>query len=626
MNTPQQDIENITEISITVSKRVPKSDTKNQIPKYCGDVLKETGVKTYKCIKEFCGAKNDKKCENFIFGQDARKIHESNEKYSKIYWSMPHDNSRYKTGTLPHLISDFCLSCSEAPKLGDNVHFIIAQVYKDDYSAIRTQFQQGIVYNIIEGPFIAGYTLEKRIHFKNNRYEGYKHQNTQGTITIDSGVGRMEFVFKKSGIILENYKNVASKFRRFCVIDLEGDDEDRINEYKIMIQSSYKNLLYFDIEGIISEIMIINHNSTLITIMMMIMMIKMIVNMNHLSRVYPLQTTDINYSTHRLNPFNKLNSPLPKCKAERHHKILFVGEGNFSLSTSLLKKHNQKFHTNDNQFLKITASDLYVCETVFNEFEDCEAVLKETGVQTYICKQKSCGIKEDKKCENCLLTIENINFLINSQCKVIFGLDATNIHESNEKYSKIYWSMPHDRTEFKTPSLPNLISNFCLSCSEVQKMGDNPFIAGYTLEKRLYFEDQRYKGYKHQQTEGTDQVENGNHRMEFVFKKSGLVLENYKNVALKLRSIDELDLQGNEKDRINDYKTKIESSYKNLKYYDKKGYKRYYIGDDDYIPMFGSDDYYDDRDDHEDDHDGSEDESFFKNFNNLSTSDNNRQL
>ncbi|KAM9968881.1 hypothetical protein ACTFIW_000284 [Dictyostelium discoideum] len=355
-------------------------------------------------------------------------------------------------------------------------------------------------------------------------------------------------------------------------------------------------------------------------------------------------------------------APLPKCKAERHHKILFVGEGNFSLSTSLLKKHNQKFHTNDNQFLKITASDLYVCETVFNEFKDCEAVLKETGVQTYICKQKSCGITEDKKCENCLLTIENINFLINSQCKVIFGLDARKIHESNEKYSKIYWSMPHDRTEFSTPSLPNLISNFCLSCSEVQKMGDkvhliisqnskhkintyhtefqqgkvyniieSPFIAGYTLEKRLYFDDQRYDGYIHQQTEGTDQVENGKHRMEFVFKKSGIVLENYKIVALKLRSIGELDLQGNDEARINEYKTMIHSSYKNLKYFDKKGFRRYYIGDNDYdyIPMFGSDDYYDDRDDHGDDDDDdsdSEDESLFNNFKNLSTSDNNRQL
>ncbi|EAL61567.1 hypothetical protein DDB_G0291742 [Dictyostelium discoideum AX4] len=134
----------------------------------------------------------------------------------------------------------------------------------------------------------AGYTLEKRIHFKNNRYEGYKHQNTQGTMTVDS-VGLMEFVFKKSGIILENYKNVASKFRRFFIIDLLGDDEDRINEYKIMIQSSY-NLLYFDIEGIRryyigDDDYQPQFNSD-------------IVNMNHLSivlRVYPLQTIVDNY-------------------------------------------------------------------------------------------------------------------------------------------------------------------------------------------------------------------------------------------------------------------------------------------------------------------------------------------
>ncbi|KAM9950868.1 hypothetical protein ACTFIT_008867 [Dictyostelium discoideum] len=188
------------------------------------------------------------------------------------YWSMP--NSSFKKGTLPHLIGDLCLSCSEAQKLGDKVHFIIAQVYKDDYSAIHTQSQQGIVYNIIEG--------------WNNRYEGYKHQNTQGTMTVDS-VGLMEFVFKKSGIILENYKNVASKFRRFFIIDLLGDDEDRINEYKIMIQSSY-NLLYFDIEGIRryyigDDDYQPQFNSD-------------IVNMNHLSivlRVYPLQTIVDNY-------------------------------------------------------------------------------------------------------------------------------------------------------------------------------------------------------------------------------------------------------------------------------------------------------------------------------------------
>ncbi|EAL61566.1 hypothetical protein DDB_G0291740 [Dictyostelium discoideum AX4] len=350
-------------------------------------------------------------------------------------------------------------------------------------------------------------------------------------------------------------------------------------------------------------------------------------------------------------------APLSKCKEERHHKILFVGEGNFSFSTSLLKKHNQKFHTNDNNLLKITASDLFVCETVFKVFEDCGYVLKETGVEKYQCPEDFCGPKADKKCENCLLTIENINYLIKFDCQVIFGLDAKKIHESTEKYSKIYWSMPHDRTKYSTPSLPNLISDFCLSCSQVQKLGDkvhliisqnlihrkktyhtefqqgcvyniieSPFIAGYTLEKRYYFDDQRYKGYKHQQTEGTDQVENGKHRMEFVFKKSGKVLEKYKNVALKLRTVGEIDLQGNDKVISNKYETKIQSSYKKLRYYEKEGYRRYYIGDDDYEPEFGSDDYYDDHDDHGDNHDDSEDESFFNNFKNLSTSDKNRQL
>ncbi|KAM9968880.1 hypothetical protein ACTFIW_000283 [Dictyostelium discoideum] len=347
---------------------------------------------------------------------------------------------------------------------------------------------------------------------------------------------------------------------------------------------------------------------------------------------------------------------IPKCKAERHHKILFVGEGNFSFSTSLLKKHNQKYHTNDNQFLKITASDLYVCETVFNEFKDCRDVLKETGVKTYKCITVFCGITNDKKCENCLLTIENIKFLINSQCKVIFGLDARKIHESNEKYSKIYWSMPHDNSRYKTGTLPHLISDFCLSCSEAQKLGDKvhfiiaqvykddysaihtqfqqgivyniiegPFIAGYTLEKRIHFKNNRYEGYKHQNTQGTMTIDSSVGRMEFVFKKSGIILENYKNVASKFRRFCVIDLEGDEEDRINEYKIMIQSSYKNLLYFDIEGIRRYYIGDNDYQPQFNSDNYYDDDHDDQDDYD-SEYESSFNSFKSLSTSDNSRQL
>ncbi|KAM9968879.1 hypothetical protein ACTFIW_000282 [Dictyostelium discoideum] len=353
--------------------------------------------------------------------------------------------------------------------------------------------------------------------------------------------------------------------------------------------------------------------------------------------------TEISITVSKRVSKSDTKNQIPKCKSERHHKILFVGEGNFSFSTSLLKKHNQKYHTNDNQFLKITASDLYVCETVFNEFKDCEDVLKETGVKTYKCITVFCGTKNDKKCENCLLTIENIKFLINSQCKVIFGQDARKIHESNEKYSKIYWSMPHDNSSFKKGTLPHLISDFCLSCSEVQKLGDkvhliisqtlnvnnptihtqfqqaciyniieSPFIAGYTLEKRIKFDNQRYKEYIHQRTEGTKTgLGNCVDPMEFVFKKSGIILENYKNVASKFRSVDELDLQGNDKDRINEYKIMIQSSY-----------KTYY---DDYQPQFDSDNYYDG--DHDDDNDDGdiEDEPLFNSIKNLSTSNNSRQ-
>ncbi|EAL61581.1 hypothetical protein DDB_G0291770 [Dictyostelium discoideum AX4] len=164
---------------------------------------------------------------------------------------------------------------------------------------------------------------------------------------------------------------------------------------------------------------------------------------------------------------SETKAPLSKCKAERHHKILFVGEGNFSFSTSLLEKHNQNHHTNDGKFLKITASDLYISQTVYNKFKVHKDVLIKTGVTTYGCCEDNV-----KKCDNCLLTIKNIEFLIISECTVIFGLDATKIHESNERYSKIYWSMPHDRSSFMDPSLPNLISDFCLSCSKVQRLGD----------------------------------------------------------------------------------------------------------------------------------------------------------
>ncbi|KAM9979747.1 hypothetical protein ACTFIZ_005984 [Dictyostelium cf. discoideum] len=329
---------------------------------------------------------------------------------------------------------------------------------------------------------------------------------------------------------------------------------------------------------------------------------------------------------------SETKTPLPKCKAERHHKILFVGEGNFSFSKSLLEKHNQKFHTNDKNFLKITASDLYISETVSDQFKDCDDVLKQNEVIIYKCLEESCGRNDEKY--------------------------ATKINELNERYSKIYWSMPHDRSSFSSPSLPNLISNFCLSCSEVQNIGDKvhliisqtlkkpnptyhtefqqgmvyniiegPFIAGYILEKRIRFDDQRYKGYTHQQTKGEKNVENGNNRMEFVFKKSGEILENYKNIAPTLRSVGELKLDGNDNDKTNQYMAMIKKSYTNIKFYEKKGYRRFYITDDDYIPQLESDNYYDDSD-----HDGGNDDedsvhqSFLDIFNGLSSSDKSRQL
>ncbi|KAM9979748.1 hypothetical protein ACTFIZ_005985 [Dictyostelium cf. discoideum] len=306
-----------------------------------------------------------------------------------------------------------------------------------------------------------------------------------------------------------------------------------------------------------------------------------------------------------------MNTHQPYTMAEIDNNILFVGEGNFSFSRSFLENHNRNFHTNGNNFLKITASDLLISETVWEYFQNFNYNIVFNPITSSTCLD--CGFYY---CPNCKLTIENIIFLRSYGCRVIFGLDARNIHELNERYSKIYWSMPHDRSNYKTSaSLPNLISDFCLSCSKIQLFGDevhliisqtykydnrtyhtefqqgmvyniieSPFIAGYLLEKRINFDDQKYMGYKHQQTIGIknsekwlSEIENSKNRMEFIFKKLSYPLYDYQFVALKLRSVVGLIFTEIEIQIINQYIKIIMDTYKsnqmNVSFYCHNNYK-----------------------------------------------------
>lgn len=200
---------------------------------------------------------------------------------------------------------------------------------------------------------------------------------------------------------------------------------------------------------------------------------------------------------------------------KKYRKRLLLGEGNFSYSKALIKKHK---NTHPNLAQAITAT----------EYESKEKLL------------------EGKDGE---LIKKNIAFIKAKQGKVKFNVDATNISEKlvDEKFQRIHFNNPYapgwDGTK-------NVVSGFFQSAKEMQDKGDRVHMslvdkqgskahwheqiygifdasadAGYKLLKKRKFGDKRYPGYEHRVTTNLNTGKSSStakFSKEFVFEKCNL--------------------------------------------------------------------------------------------------------
>ncbi len=200
---------------------------------------------------------------------------------------------------------------------------------------------------------------------------------------------------------------------------------------------------------------------------------------------------------------------------------LFIGEGTFSFTEALIKKHIQ---THPSLSCSIVATELHKREEI------------------YVYEGKDEFNQFDTK------FLERMTFLHDKQVDVRFGFDGQRIHKISKdvRFERIHWncpfgfSSPPDRNVFKT-----VIPNFFRSCSEVQEPGDrihvtlsqpddeyfitrqkeNPIVLGatsanYRLIRKRDFGSHRYPGYIHTKTGTTEKYLGGGKEREFVFEKA----------------------------------------------------------------------------------------------------------
>ncbi|MFH1333790.1 MAG: class I SAM-dependent methyltransferase [Pseudomonadota bacterium] len=190
---------------------------------------------------------------------------------------------------------------------------------------------------------------------------------------------------------------------------------------------------------------------------------------------------------------------------------LFLGDGNFSAAASLFYKHNPS--KNLGPFFTVT-----------------EYMSEETTQQTHGA-----------------LFARNVQYLKTNGADVQFGIDARYLSDyfSGRRFHSIHFNFPHDRSNFKERTLPNLLKEFFKSAAEVQKIGDKIHIAipkhpdkekrkfyesyvyalyeaaaetGYRLAYKRPFGKERYPGYQHTKTGSSDSATVTEDAREYVFE------------------------------------------------------------------------------------------------------------
>jgi len=238
---------------------------------------------------------------------------------------------------------------------------------------------------------------------------------------------------------------------------------------------------------------------------------------------------------------NNINHP---CSG-KHKTRLLIGEGNFSFALALISKHDTKAGHNAEKSLgrSIIATELK--DKI--HCSDCDTL--EMFADLVISSTESDEPKQTISCDKCISTMARITALTEKGVKVKLGFDGTKIHEEeefqNKTFSRIHWNCPHDGSNFKDQTLPDIIKAFFGSCAQMQKFKDRVHItlaqptenkafyqgyvyniaraaslAGYQILKKRKFDNTRYPEYEHVQTiknKKASVIDNG--MREFVFQK-----------------------------------------------------------------------------------------------------------
>jgi hypothetical protein len=168
-------------------------------------------------------------------------------------------------------------------------------------------------------------------------------------------------------------------------------------------------------------------------------------------------------------------------------------------------------------------------------------------------------VKKDKLAKIGLDRIKWANAKPGVVIKTIFAIDATQLHTYpflETRYHAIRFNMPHNRAEFKTGLMQQLMHDFFASAAKLQQAGDKIYVsvpqariteskklyyyqayynlydashsAGYNLFYKRKFKDdqsgavvQRYPGYVHMQTGAYDKsTQSADNAREYVFVKT----------------------------------------------------------------------------------------------------------
>lgn len=220
---------------------------------------------------------------------------------------------------------------------------------------------------------------------------------------------------------------------------------------------------------------------------------------------------------------------------------LFVGEGNFSYTEALCKKH-------PGLAKRIVATDLEKnpkcrkCETTFglDDLYEKEPVDSATSAM----EQLAISSAEPSECGGCVERTTRISELKALGVWIKFGIDAASLKAKfpEKKFKHIHWNCPHDGENYKKQTLPPLVAQFFAECRKIQKPGGHVHMAlaqplgkeawyqeycyniaeaaaknGYTLVTKRKFDTARFPEYRHQMTTSSLAVDKC--FREFVFRR-----------------------------------------------------------------------------------------------------------